>query len=306
MERKKIRGFQIIEFIGEKNCDTFGNLDLSFNEADPIDKSSESSLTFCTLKEKTAIQFIQETKASIIICHKGLMKYDSKFKNKLIIAVDNPRLWFIRCVQKFFPPVEKIGIDPTVIIGKNCKIGNEVFIGAHVWIGDNVQIGNHTKIHSGVHIYDDVIIGNYVVISSGCVIGADGFGYERNENEALEKFPHMGNVIIQDFVEIGANTCIDRATLDCTLIGEGTKIDNLVHIGHNATIGKHCVITAMCMIGRSKIGDYSWIAPCSCIRPGKDIGERSFIGLGSVVTKDVDDYDLVYGVPAESQKRKSE
>lgn len=302
MKRKKLRGLEIIKFTGEKNCQSLGNINLEFNNVNPINKSFKGDLTFCNKKGEEAINILQETNASIILCHEDVLKYDIKLQNKLLIAVDNPRLWFIRCIQKFFPPIEKKGIHPTASIGENCKIGDEVYIGAYVCIGDNVKIGNRSKIYSGIHIYDNVSIGNHVVINSGCIIGAEGFGYERNENKIPEKFPHMESVRIENFVEIGANTCIDRGTLDDTLIGEGTKIDNLVHIGHNAKIGKHCIITAQCMIGRSIIGDYSYIAPCSCLRPGKNIGKESFIGLGAVVTKDVEDYDIVYGVPAKSKK----
>jgi len=298
MNIKKFKGSELIKYIGKNNCKTLGNTNLVFNQISPINTSSENNLTFCSLKRKNAFNLIQETKANIILCHKDLLKYDIKLKNKLIIAVDNPRLWFIRCILKFFPPNKKRGIHSTAIIEESYKIGDEIYIGAHVFIGNNVKIGNYCKIFSGVHIYDNVTIGNHVAINSGSVIGADGFGYERNENKVLEKFPHLGSVIIEDFVDIGANTCIDKGTLDYTLIGEGTKIDNLVHIGHNARIGKHCVITAMCMIGRSIIGDQSWIGPCSCIRPGNNIGKGSFIGLGSVVTKNIPDNTIVAGVPA--------
>ena len=299
MNIKKFKGSELIKYIGKNNCKTLGNTNLVFNQISPINTSSENNLTFCSLKRKNAFNLIQETKANIILYHEDLLKYNIKLKNKLIIAVDNPRLWFIRCIQYFFPPIEKKGIHPTALIGKNCKIGNEIYIDKYVCIGNNVQIGNRSKIYSGVHIYDNVIIGNHVVINSGCVIGADGFGYERNENKILEKFPHLGTVIIEDFVEIGSNTSIDRGSLSNTKIGEGTKIDNLVHIAHNVRIGKHCEIIANAMLGGSVIiGDYTRIAPGTQIINGVSIGKNVLVGLGAVVIKDIPDNTTVAGVPA--------
>ena len=116
---------------------------------------------------------------------------------------------------------------------------------------------------------------------------------------AFEKFPHVGGVQIGDTVEIGANTCIDKGTLGDTVIGDGSKIDNLVHIAHNVKVGRSCAIIAHCMVGGSTvIGDYSWVAPSSCLRDQLVIGRHATIGLGSVVTKAVADGDTVYGVPA--------
>jgi len=232
------------------------------------------------------------------------LSQDVVFDDKTLVAVNRPRLWFIRCVNAFFSPEEKKGIHPTAIIGKNCEIGKNVYIGPYSFIGDEVVIGSGSKIHSGVHIHDRVRIGKNVILKSGCIIGTAGFGYERNDEGVLERFPHIGGVVIEDDVEIGANTCVDRGTLSDTIIGEGTKIDNLVHIAHNIVIGKHCVIVALAMIGGgAKIGDGAWIAPTACIRDGVTIGKQALVGMGAVVTKNVADHDVVIGVPARSIKK---
>jgi UDP-3-O-[3-hydroxymyristoyl] glucosamine N-acyltransferase len=153
-----------------------------------------------------------------------------------------------------------------------------------------------------------VRIGKKVVIHAGTVIGVDGFGYARNENDELEFFPHLGGVLIDDCVEIHSNVNIDRGTLGDTILGQGTKVDKFCHIGHNVVIGKHCVIAARSMLGGSaQIGDYSWIAPCACIRDGGiKIGSHAFVGMASVVTKDVPGGTTVMGVPAwhESEYKK--
>lgn len=131
------------------------------------------------------------------------------------------------------------------------------------------------------------------------MIGADGFGYQRNESGELEKFPHLGGVVIEDNVEIGSNTCIDRGTLGDTIIREGSKIDNLVHIAHNVIVGRHAIVIAHSMVGGSvRIGDYAWVSPSACLRDVISIGDRSTVGLGAVVVKDVPDGGTVMGTPA--------
>lgn len=138
-----------------------------------------------------------------------------------------------------------------------------------------------------------------IKIGKGTIIGADGFGYERNEKNELEFFPHIGGVIIEDDVEIGCNVCIDRGVLGDTIIHKGVKIDNLVHIAHNVEIGKHTAIIANAMIGGSvKIGSYSWIAPSASILNGVTIGNNVIIGMGAVVLKDISDGETWAGVPA--------
>jgi UDP-3-O-[3-hydroxymyristoyl] glucosamine N-acyltransferase len=138
-----------------------------------------------------------------------------------------------------------------------------------------------------------------IIVHATAVIGADGFGYERNEKGELEKFPSIGGVIIEDNVEIGACTCIDRGTLGDTIIREGCKIDNLVHIAHNVEIGKHSIIVAHATIcGSAQIGEYCWIGPHAVIRDKVTVGNRVMVGMGAVVTKDVPDGVTVMGVPA--------
>jgi UDP-3-O-[3-hydroxymyristoyl] glucosamine N-acyltransferase len=292
------------KLIGHLNCTIIGDSRRSFSRVEPIHSATVGALTFCIKKGEEALRLLEETKASVVICGVGILSEAAKFDNKTLVAVKDPRLWFVRSVNAFFPPKAKTGIHPTAIIGKGCQIGKDLYIGPYVTIGDDVTIGNGTKIYAGVHIHDRVRIGKNIVLKSGCVIGGDGFGYERNEKGILEKFPHVGGVIIEDDVEIGSSTCVDRGTLSNTVIGRGTKIDNLVHIAHNVVIGKHCVIVALAMIGGgTKICDGAWVAPTACVRDGIVIGKQALVGMGAVVTKNVDDKDVVIGVPAKSIKK---
>jgi UDP-3-O-[3-hydroxymyristoyl] glucosamine N-acyltransferase len=292
------------KLIGTRNCTIIGDLDRSFSSIAPIGSASSGTLTFCAKKGEEAITLLQETRASVIICDIEMLSHVPKFREKTLVGVGNPRLWFIRSVRTFFSPKLRTGIHQTAIIGKKCQISENCYIGPFVTIGDEVIIGNGTRIYDGVHIHDRVRIGKNVVLKSGCIIGGDGFGFERNEEGTLEKFPHIGGVIIEDDVEIGSSTCVDRGTLANTVIGKGTKIDNLVHIAHNVVIGEHCVIVALAMIGGgTKICDGAWVAPTACVRDGIVIGKQSLVGMGAVVTKSVDDKDVVVGVPAKSIKK---
>lgn len=294
---------EIRKFIGEERCRIIGTPEKQVSYVGPLDQAKQDALTFCVKKREDALLPIKNTKAGIIICDPTTP--DVYFEGKTLLLVDKPRLWFIRVFREFFTLPPPKGIHPTAVIEGNVKLGKDVYIGAYTTTGNNVTIGDKTIIYSGVRIYDNVKIGQDVIIYSNCVIGADGFGYAENEKGEFEKFPHIGGVIIGDRVELGASVCIDRGTLSNTMIGDGTKINNLVHIAHNVQIGTNCVIAAQAMIsGGVKIGDNSWIAPCVCIRDYVEIGRKALLGMGAVVIKPVPMNDVVVGVPAKSIKNK--
>src|ERR1035441_9498008 len=181
---------------------------------------------------------------------------------RTVIRAVEPRTAFARAMNRFYPTAElKPGVHPTAVLGKDVEIGALVYVGPYAVVGDQTRIGVAAAIHAGsivgkrvslgegcvlhpnVTVYDNVDIGRGSILHSGCVIGADGFGYVM-ENERWHKFPQVGRVEIADFVEIGANSCVDRAALGVTSIGEGTKLDNMVHVGHNCRIGRHVVVAA--------------------------------------------------------------
>ncbi len=263
-----------------------------------IDQASDLSIAFCSKKDANeARELIFSSKARVIICSRHHTFSSKDFKGKTLIMVENPRRSFIKIVKHFFTEKVQYGISKKAIIDRRAEIHPEVYIGPNTTVGKAV-IGQGTIIHGNVCIYDGTKIGKNVIVHSGAVIGATGFGYEREENGELLSFPHIGGVTIEDNVEIGANTCIDQGTLDDTIIGKGTKIDNLCHIAHNVVIGKHCAIIALTLIGGSTtIGDYSWVSPCSCVRDGLKIGKNTILGMGTVVTKDVEDNSIVFGIP---------
>jgi UDP-3-O-[3-hydroxymyristoyl] glucosamine N-acyltransferase len=199
---------------------------------------------------------------------------------------------------------EGVSIGAAATIGQNVNIGAHSVIGVGSVIGDGVRIGAHCTIHPRVTIYPEVVLGDEVVLHSGCVIGADGFGFVL-QGGAYEKFPQIGRVELGNRVEIGANSCVDRAALGVTSIGEGTKIDNLVHIGHNCRIGRHVVIAAQTgFSGGVEVGDYAVIGGQVGIGDKARIESRAILGSGSGVltSKVVRAGQVMWGTPARPLK----
>lgn len=270
---------------------------IRFSNAKPVTEANENSITWISSKKNNARELFESTLASVVICDEKF-KYEGNIKNKILVKVPEPRLAFIRIVAELFQPKVKYGIHPSAVIHQSAQIHPNVFIGANTYIGKSI-IGEGCVIYGNCYIYDKVEIGKNVIIHAGAVIGADGYGYERNEKGELEKFPHIGGVCIDDDVEIGANTCIDRGTLGNTHIKTGTKIDNLVHIAHNVVIGKHTTVIALSMIGGGTvIGDYAWVAPAAVLRNKITVHDKATVGMGAVVTKDIPQGETWLGNPA--------
>lgn len=208
------------------------------------------------------------------------------------VLVDNPRLAFIHAVNMLYAKYLTLPQKPA-IIHESAQIYQP-------YIGYNCSIGRNVTIHPHVTILCNTVIEENVTIYPNTAIGSIGFGQERNEHRELVKFPHLGGVHIHKNVEIGSNVAIDRGTLDDTVIDEGTMIDNLVHISHNCKIGKHCSIASGTEFGGGTIlGDHATVATGVVTRDGGiTIGKNAFVGLGSVVTKDIPDNMTVMGVPA--------
>lgn len=221
-----------------------------------------------------------------------------------LICVDKPKMVFFEIVKNFFmesynPIISKLSCVESSKIGKNVSIGNFCTICKDVIIGDNV------KIEHGVQILCPTTIGNNCTISSGVIIGSNGFGYYQDNNKNNSHVPHFGGVIIGKYVDIGANTCIDRGTIENTRIGDYTKIDNLCHIAHNVIIGKNVFVIAQSMIGGSAvIEDDVYIAPGVNIKNQIRMNARAMAGMGAVVTKDVENDIIVTGVPAKKYKER--
>jgi UDP-3-O-[3-hydroxymyristoyl] glucosamine N-acyltransferase len=242
---------------------------------------------------------------------------------RTLIRVNDPRTAFAQAVALLYPlpPIEP-GIHPTAVVAAKAEIDPTVSIGAHVFVGQgssigansrigpgcvigaNVTIGEHALLHARVTIYDGVTIGERVILHSGCVLGADGFGFVL-ERDHYEKFPQIGRVRLGNDVEIGANACVDRAALGTTEIGDGTKLDNMVHIGHNCRIGRHVLIVAQTgLSGGVIVEDYAVIGGQVGIGDKARIESRAVVGSGAgiLTSKIVRGGQVVWGTPARPLK----
>lgn len=243
---------------------------------------------------------------------------------RTVIRVQEPRTAFARAMNRFYPTAElKPGVHPTAVVGKDVSLGAMVYIGPHAVVGDGTRVGVATSIgpgccigkrvvfgegcvlHANVTVYDNVDIGRGVILHSGAVIGADGFGYVM-EDDRWHKFPQVGRVVLGDFVEIGANSCVDRAALGVTSIGEGTKLDNMVHVGHNCRIGRHVVVAAQTgFSGGVTVDDHAVIGGQVGIGDKARIETRAVLGSGCGVltSKIVRSGETVWGTPARPLKQ---
>lgn len=237
--------------------------------------------------------------------------------SKPLIRVKNPKLSFLVIYDKFKSQEARDAfVHPTAVVSTSAQIGNHVWIGPGVVIEDNVTIGDHvivesnsvvskgshigsfSRIYPNVTLYENTKLGSSVILHAGVVIGADGFGYVK-EGGKIYKFPQLGSVIIEDNVEIGANTTIDRGSLSDTVIGSGTKIDNLCQIAHNVKIGINMLMAAQCGIaGSTVIGNDVTVGGQTAVTDNISIGDNVTIGGKSGVIGDLEDNAVVWGIPA--------
>lgn len=230
---------------------------------------------------------------------------DSYFKDCTLIIHENPRLAFCLVLNKFFLPRFNVKAISKEKICASAKLGKHVYIAEGVYIGENVKIGDNTIIEENVVIKERVVIGKGCRIKPNTTIGSKGFGFVNDENNIPIQFPHLGNVIIGDNVEIGANCSIASAALDETIINNYVKIDDQVHIAHNCIIGEKSKIAAgVILSGSVVIGENVWISPNVTIIDYGVVENNSFVGIGSVVTKPVREGQRVFGIPASPITRK--
>jgi UDP-3-O-[3-hydroxymyristoyl] glucosamine N-acyltransferase len=214
------------------------------------------------------------------------------------LKVPNPRLYFLNVVKEFFLEKDVVGISVDSVIDPSVKIGKNVTIHAGVVIEKNCFIGNETTIDANTVIKKGTVIGNRVKIGANNTIGGQGFGYEKDETGEFELIPHIGNVVIEDDVEIGNNTAIDRAVLGSTILRKNSKVDNLVHIAHGVEIGENSLIIANAMIaGSTIIGKNVWVAPSSSILNKLEVEDNAVIGMGAVVIRNVKAGQTIIGNP---------
>ncbi len=276
-----------------------------------IEQAQHGHLTFIANPKYT--KFFDQTRASAILVGRDFPSCD-----KNVVRVQDPYYSFLVLAKKFYhkPRPVPTGIHESAVIGENVTMGDNTAIGANVVVGDGCVLGDQVVIHPGVVIGENVVIGdqcliyanvtvreecrigNRVIIHMGAVIGSDGFGFVYHDNQ-YQKLPQMGIVVLEDDVEIGANTTIDRATMGETVIKKGAKIDNLVQVAHNVVIGEHTAIAAQAGIsGSTKIGKYVRIGGQAGFNGHIQIGDGAIVGAQAGVTKSVGEKIFVSGYPA--------
>ncbi len=224
----------------------------------------------------------------------------------VIVPCTHPKVAFSRVVMTFFPELtvtrwprpEQHGVAEGTTMGQRVVLAPGVVLGSGVTLGDDVVIGPNTCVAN-------CVIGSRVSIGANGTIGLPGFGYEKDASGSYWRFPHVGRVVIEDDVEIGSNTCIDRGAIGDTVIGQGSKIDNLVHLAHNVVVGRNVLVIANSMVGGSaSIDDDVWLAPSVALMNQIRIGRGATVGLGAVVLKDVPAGAVVVGNPAKALERR--
>ena len=306
--------FTAQQIAGILEGDVVGNPDVEVSKLSKIEEGLEGSLTFLANPKYT--HYIYTTKASITIVNKSFSPEEDL--STTLIKVEDSYESFSKLLE-YYNQVKnnKQGIEQPVYIaesasydesiylgafsylGENVKIGKNVKIFPGAYIGNNVVIGDDTVVFSGAKVYSESVIGNNCVINSGAIIGADGFGFAPNESGEYSKVPQIGNVVLEDFVDIGAATTIDRATLGSTIIRRGVKLDNQIQIAHNVEIGRNTVIAAQTGIaGSTKIGENCQIGGQVGIVGHITIGDNVKIQAQSGIGRHVKDNEVLQGSPA--------
>jgi len=291
-----------------------GDADVVINGFSKIEEGRTGTLSFIANPKYN--KYIYETEASAVLVNKDFSV--NKPVNSTLIKVNNAYEAFATLLTmqdkhqiKEEGIRELATIDQTaelgegvyageyVYIGKNTKIGKNVKIMPHTYIGDSVTIGENTTIYPDVKIYHDCVIGQNCTLHAGVVIGSDGFGFAPQQNNNYQKIPQVGNVILEDNIEIGANTCIDRSTLGSTIIRSGVKLDNLIQVGHNVEIGENTVIAAQTGIaGSAKIGKDCMIGGQVGIVGHLKVGDGARIAAQSGISSNIKPGEVVQGAPA--------
>lgn len=279
-----------------------------------IEEGEPGGLSFLANPKYT--HYIYNTQASVVIVRTDFQPEQPV--SATMIRVADPYMAFAMLLKKYnemqldkrgidsmacIAPSAKLGencyVGPLAVIGENVKIGNNVKIYPHTYVGDNSVIGDNTTLFSGVRIYQHIVIGARCILHSGAVIGADGFGFAPTADGSYEKIDQIGNVVIEDDVEIGANTCVDRATMGSTIIHKGVKLDNLCQIAHNVVVGESTAMASQSGIaGSGKVGSHCIIAGQVGIVGHIEVGNHVTIAAQSGVTRSFSDNMVLLGSPA--------
>ena len=288
---------QIADYIGGR---VEGDEQATVHTFAKIEEGKEGAISFLSNPKYT--HYIYDTQASIVLVNEDLQL--EKPVSTTLIRVKNAYECVAKLMQMYAASLpKKTGIDPLAFISKTAEIGKDVYIAPFAYIGEGVKIGDGSRIYPHVTIYDGCQIGKNVTIHAGAVIGADGFGFAPNQ-EGYDKIPQMGIVVIEDNVEIGANTCIDRSTMGQTVIHKGVKLDNLIQVAHNCEIGENTVMSAQVgMAGSTKIGAWCMVGGQAGFAGHIHVADKTMIGAQcGVIGNTKGNGENLLGTPAMNPK----
>lgn len=307
--------FKATDIASFLNGEIVGDSDVKVSNVSKIEEGKEGTLAF--LANPKYEHYIYETKASIVLVNKTFVP--RKEIGATLIKVEDAYKAFASLLDLYVQATTKIkkGIEQPSFVGEEVALGEDIYLGAFAYVGQGSKIGNNVQIHPQVHIgenvcigddsiiyagakiYPNTVIGNRCIVHSGAVIGSDGFGFAPQEDGTYKKIPQIGNVILEDDVEIGANTTIDCGTMGHTIIRKGTKIDNLVQIAHNCDIGEHNVFAGQVGIsGSTKVGNYNKFAGQVGLGGHITVGDHVTLGAQSGVGQSVKSNQVLFGSPA--------
>lgn len=310
--------YSIIEINDILKGELIGDTNQQIEGPEQLQEANSNHITF--IGSKKYVKFWKDSSACAAIVNDNLEIEPGE--NRAIIKVKNADLAMAKLLELFNPPAPVFDLDihPTAVIHETAKIGNGCKIGANCYVGKDVEladgvilypnvcvfdetsIGNNTVVWSGTIIRERCIIGSHCIFHTNVSIGADGFGYRPSDDgQGLVKIPQIGNVIIGHYVEIGANSCVDRAKFNATIVGDGCKIDNLVQIAHNSTMGRFCIMAGHSgLAGSVTLGDGVVIGGSASIKDHTTINSGATVGAGSGVISDVEAGKTVLGYPAQN------
>ena len=294
-------GFTLLELSKLINAKLIGDGEAIVDNLSTIQNSNKTSLTF--LSNKKYSKYIKTSEAKAFIVHQDFVKEDDK---KNFLVSEDPYLSYAMASKLFSPfynDINNNGIHSTAIVSSDAKIGNNVFIGANVYIGPNCVIGENSCIQPNVSLVCNVKLGSNCNIFPGTVLGSDGFGYAPTKNGYV-KIEQLGSLVIGDNVEIGAGCTIDRGALDDTIIHDGVKLDNQIHIAHNVDLGKNSAIAACCAIaGSTVIGENFRMGGLSGVLGHLSITDNVSVGAHTLITKNISEGGEYIGImPAQNPK----
>ena len=288
---------QIAEFVQGR---VEGNENAAIHTFAKIEEGAEGAISF--LSNPKYLHYIYETKSTIVLLNEDVVL--EKPVSATLIRVKNAYESVAHLLQLYesMKP-KKTGVDPLAFVSSTAEIGKDVYIAPFAYIGDNVKIGDGCRIFPHVCIYEGCRIGKNVTIHAGSVIGADGFGFAPNQ-DGYEKIPQIGIVVIEDNVEIGANTCIDRSTMGQTVIHQGVKLDNLIQVAHNCEIGENTVMSAQAgMAGSTKIGAWCMVGGQAGFSGHIHVADKTFVGAQcGVISNTKGNGESLIGSPAVNPK----